>query len=146
MTLCYYDYESASTGMSGWAIFLLMLLFVWGILQIILFFKIWGMTTDVGKILKSLRTKDSFVKYYLCGNYDEAYNSLNQSLYQELCSICEEINISIASVDKCAYFEKHRNATIAKFQKKYERIQRTVPERFHQATFEMIAFDKFPNS
>lgn len=36
----------------GWFKFLMLLMIAWGILEIILFFKIWGMTNDVRKLTK----------------------------------------------------------------------------------------------
>jgi hypothetical protein len=36
----------------GWLKFLMLLMIAWGILEIILFFKIWGMTNDVRKLTK----------------------------------------------------------------------------------------------
>lgn len=140
MILCYSDYEATSVGLSGWAIMLLILLFIWGILQIILFFKIWGMTTDVEKILSVMRQKDSFIKAYLSGNDDALYETLNQKLYKELCSICEEIRYSANSKERTDFFVKHRDIAISKFQKKYDLINRSIPERFHTATYDMIAF------
>lgn len=45
-------------GTTGLSIFLFVVLIIFGILQIILFFKIWGMTTDVKEIRNAL-VKDS---------------------------------------------------------------------------------------
>lgn len=48
----YGDYEKAET--PGWLTFMGLILIAWGILEIILFFKLWGMTNDVKSIKKGL--------------------------------------------------------------------------------------------
>lgn len=42
-----YSYSSPKFEMPGWLIFMGIIMFVWGVLEIILFFKIWGMTDDI---------------------------------------------------------------------------------------------------
>ena len=54
----YGDYSSSSAfELPGWVTFVGFLMIVWGILEIILFFKIWGMTNDI-KALK----QDHFIQ------------------------------------------------------------------------------------
>lgn len=67
-TFAYYDdygYSSRSSSfeMPGWLTFMGIVMIVWGILEIVLFFKIWGMTNDV-KALK----KDHFCETEFAGN------------------------------------------------------------------------------
>ena len=45
--------------MEGFLVLLYVIMFVWGILNIILFFKLWGMTNNVKKILDVLNSKDN---------------------------------------------------------------------------------------
>ncbi|SDG97136.1 hypothetical protein SAMN04487901_1146 [Prevotella communis] len=53
MAYGYYDsYSSSKSEPSGWVIFFAGLMLVWGVLQIILFFKVWGMTDDVRALKK----------------------------------------------------------------------------------------------
>ena len=59
------------------------LFFVWGILEIILFFKIWGATNDIDKLKSAIcdgkkgNGMSSYLKkMYLLGKEDEAYNYL----------------------------------------------------------------------
>ena len=69
-----YGYSSSSSEMSGWLTFLFLVMFVWGILEIILFFKIWGMTNDI-KALK----KDHF-----CETQFEGKNQMARFLRKNL--------------------------------------------------------------
>ncbi|SDN81231.1 M penetrans paralogue family 26 [Prevotella communis] len=55
----YGDYSSSSTEMPGWLTFIGIVMIVWGILEIILFFKIWGMTNDVRKLTKKICVPES---------------------------------------------------------------------------------------
>lgn len=48
----YGDYAYSSPGMPGWFTFMGIVMIVWGILEIILFFKIWGMTDNVKALKK----------------------------------------------------------------------------------------------
>ena len=48
----YDDYSSSSSGFPGWLTFVGIIMIAWGILEIILFFKIWGMTNDVKALKK----------------------------------------------------------------------------------------------
>ena len=53
MAYDYYDsYLSSKDESSGWLTFFAILIFVWGVLQIILFFKVWGMTDDIKAMKK----------------------------------------------------------------------------------------------
>ena len=56
-TFAYYDdygYSrySSSFEMPGWLIFMGIVMIIWGVLEIILFFKIWGMTNDIRALKK----------------------------------------------------------------------------------------------
>lgn len=69
----YGDYESSSP--SGWLIFLMIILIVWGILEVFLFFKIWGMANNVKEMKEELNpiTKtEKFRRYRLLGQNDKA--------------------------------------------------------------------------
>lgn len=49
-SFAYYESYSSSES-SGWTTFIGIVMIVWGVLEIILFFKVWGMTNDI-KVLK----------------------------------------------------------------------------------------------
>lgn len=53
-------YGSYSSGDSGWLQFMFILMLVWAILEIILFFKIWGMTDDIRSIKKDYFSETQF--------------------------------------------------------------------------------------
>lgn len=65
----YGDYSSSSFKMPGWLTFMGIVMIVWGILEIILFFKIWGMTNDIKALKKDhfnetvFESKEEMAKY-----------------------------------------------------------------------------------
>ena len=63
----YGDYSSSSV--SGWFTFIGFVLFVWGILEIILFFKIWGMTNDIKALKKDHFNENTFGSDYAKFSY-----------------------------------------------------------------------------
>ena len=48
--------------LSGWLIFFSLVMIIWGILEIILFFKIWGMTNNVRKLTTHFCTQAQVAK------------------------------------------------------------------------------------
>ena len=66
--------------------FLSIVLLVFGVLQIILFFKLWGMTNDVKKINEKMESED-LAKLIITGENDKAFRILVNSLYEELCNM-----------------------------------------------------------
>lgn len=48
----YGDYSSPTLEMPGWLTFMGVIMIVWGVLEIILFFKIWGMTDNIKALKK----------------------------------------------------------------------------------------------
>lgn len=68
----YGDYSSSSSEfkLSGWIIFISIIMIVWAILEIILFFKLWGMTNDI-RALK--------MDYF-----NESYNNTNDLILRDL--------------------------------------------------------------
>ena len=71
-TYAYYDYDSSSSSsleMPGWFTFMGVVMIIWGVLEIILFFKIWGMTNDIEALKKGhfnetvFETKIGMAKY-----------------------------------------------------------------------------------
>lgn len=81
----YDDYNSPEP--SGTIKFLMLILFVWGILEVILFFKVWGMTNNVNKIKTELtrsNTTELFRKYRLYGQNDKAAEILIQIFLNDM--------------------------------------------------------------
>lgn len=48
-----YSYSSPKLEMPGWLVFMGIVMIVWGILEIVLFFKVWGMTANVKALKKA---------------------------------------------------------------------------------------------
>lgn len=81
----YGDYSSIE--LPGTIKFLTFILFVWGILEVILFFKVWGMTNNVKKIQTELtrsNTTELFRKYRLLGQNDKAAEILIQVFLNDM--------------------------------------------------------------
>lgn len=75
----YDDYGTTDTAGSNWLTFLMIILFVWGILEVILFFKVWGMTNNVKDMKKHLvrsNKRDEFRKFRLLGQKEKAAEAL----------------------------------------------------------------------
>jgi hypothetical protein len=66
--------------MEGTLTFISVLFIVFGVLQIILFFKIWAMTNNVSKIEKQISGKKGYHYYMLSGEKEKAYMYLKDEL------------------------------------------------------------------
>lgn len=97
---------------------LYLVLFILGILNLILFFKIWGMTNDVKSIKNILsENKENEVKGLgnakieaLLGNYDEAY-----SFYKK--SFISDVLFLYYNYDQIpTYYDRHYGDLIKKYQ------------------------------
>lgn len=64
--------------------FLILVMLVMGILQIILFFKVWIMTNDVGKIKDMVTSGLSFKEYMVLGDKEKAFESMKEELVNRL--------------------------------------------------------------
>ncbi|MBR5117349.1 MAG: hypothetical protein IK100_01745 [Muribaculaceae bacterium] len=97
----YYD-DSSSSSSSGWLVFMGIVFFIWGILEIILFFKIWKMTNDVDKLRASLvddkastavtrmnlsQLRDSVKQKFFIGKVEEAFDDLNLFTYKRISNV-----------------------------------------------------------
>ena len=94
-----YAYDYGESSGSGFMTFVGILLLAWGILEIILFFKIWRMTGDVEALKRSLvdgklssdvsamtlvQLQKSVRKKYYLGRIDEAENEISMFAYKKL--------------------------------------------------------------
>ena len=85
----YGDYSSPRFELPGWLTFMGIIMIAWGILEIILFFKIWGMTNDVQALKKdhfcetTFETKGQMARYLrknlVLGNMDNVKRILLQN-------------------------------------------------------------------
>lgn len=65
--------------------FVSIIVIVFGILQIILFFKVWSMTNDVRSIKGQMSNSEySFRRYMLLGEKEKAYNLVKDTLVKRL--------------------------------------------------------------
>lgn len=87
LTMFAYYGDYSSIELPGTIKFLTFILFVWGILEVILFFKVWGMTNNVKKIQTELtrsNTTELFRKYRLLGLNDKAAEILIQVFLNDM--------------------------------------------------------------
>ena len=83
-----------SSGLNGWIIFYGIVFLIFAVLQIILFFKVWGMTNNVKKLKqKFVETEKPNTNEYIShkvmllhleGKDEEAFEFLNHSLYNKI--------------------------------------------------------------
>ncbi len=84
--------------MGGFTLFLSIVVLVFGILQIILFFKIWGMTTNVKSLLKEVQILSGTTKKRLLDEKKELENYEQQSYWIK--ERLEMINTEITKIDE----------------------------------------------
>ncbi len=95
---------------------LYLVLFIFGILNLILFFKIWGMTNDVDEIkgvISSSKVSDlkKAQTETLLGNYEAAYK-----IYSK-CFIMEVLTLLQKSESNPSYYDRYYGITVTKYQK-----------------------------
>lgn len=98
--------------------FLSIVLLVFGVLQIILFFKLWGMTNDVRKIHKKMNA-DSYISCMMKGDKEGAYRIAVDRLFQEL---------EACVYDNPNFFAEKAAPVIEKYRKMIEETGHKVPE------------------
>ena len=130
-----------------------LLLFVWGILNIILFFKIWGATNDIDKLKATICDKiqttdksDYLKKMYLLGNTDEAYDFLNEKFTDEIIVIYKEckkqsnsegnIRFGDVSLPVAEVFERKKLDIVDKYSSDYVLLGRSIPLKLMEVKME----------
>lgn len=110
--------------MEGMLNFISIIFIVFGILQIILFFKMWGMTNDVNKINSKLHEcKDENREYELLmisGKYDVVYQILIDRLSKEIHYAYNSFNES--------YYEKEVKRLLDIYRARFQKIGKEIPE------------------
>lgn len=81
--LCYYS--SYSSEPSGLVIAFLLLFAVWGILNVVLFFKLWGACDNIKKLAK--KKPEGWDSLYFAGKKEEAAQALIKEMTDELNAI-----------------------------------------------------------
>ena len=102
---------------------------VFAVLQIILFFKIWGMTNDVKTIKKKLRSEDinevdlarEVLKLHLMAKDDEAETIITNNLLTTIFVLCDETERSLQFKENTVKEVQQRA------EKLYALIDRPVP-------------------
>lgn len=100
------------------------IIIVFGILQIILFFKMWGMTNNVNNINSKLHEcKDENKEYELLmisGKYDAVYQILIDKLSKEIHDAYNSFNES--------YYEKEIKRILDIYKPKFQKVGKEIPE------------------
>ena len=107
------------------------IIFVFAILQIVLFFKVWGMTNNVDAIKEVISPQSElwdskqFRYLVLAGKKDDAANMLNAY-------VGEQLNNTYARAshvsDSDAYYTKNRDMIIGQHQYIYDTLGINIPE------------------
>ena len=167
----YYGYYNDSSSMSGWWVFFMLIAFLAALLQVILFFKVWGMTNNV-KYLKEF-TKRQFPsaytddidkrlfvnrirQLYFCDKIEEAYEVLNAYVYKKITLIDDaEIQENGDIFVKTDEWDNKSNSyvripvqtfignIITEFEAIYELIGKNMPSNLKNISYERyIEFSK----
>ena len=113
--------------MEGITLFVSIVIIVFGILQIILFFKLWGMTNDVKKIRKSLPNVSSDLSpakmEFIIGNTDKAKEMLKNEFVLDVYESYMKIVKENTEVTDPSVMEKEYSID-------YDRLKRVYKGRF----------------
>lgn len=113
--------------MEGIALFVSIVIIVFGVLQIILFFKLWGMTNDVKKIRKSLPNVSSDLSpakmEFIIGNTDKAKEMLKKEFVLDVYESYMKIVKENTEVTDPSVMEKEYSID-------YDRLKRVYKGRF----------------
>ena len=113
-------------------------LLVFGVLQIILFFKLWGMTNSVKKIYDKMNA-DGYCSCMMKGDKENAYRIAVDRLFQELADCV---------YDNPNFFAEKTAPIIEKYRKMIEETGHKVPEdlflpdRFRERYFHLTNMQK----
>ena len=128
--------------MSGiWVI----VVFIFALINIILLFKIWGMTNNVDWISRQVdkiteqvdkpRYEAKFADYYLSGEYEEAYRLLNHYLADEI--HIEYDNLSSDDKESKQKYNKAIARIIDEYKPFYELLGKNIPDNIKNVTYEL---------
>ena len=113
--------------MEGITLFVSIVIIVFGVLQIILFFKLWGMTNDVKKIRKSLPNVSSDLSpakmEFIIGNTDKAKEMLKKEFVLDVYESYMKIVKENTEVTDPSVMEKEYSID-------YDRLKRVYKGRF----------------
>lgn len=135
--------------------FVLFLMIVFGILQIILFFKIWGATNDIDKLKSTICDKthsvdrDKYIrKMYLLNKSNEAEVFLNESYSEEIiaiysdcirnCSVENKIWHNGVYVSTSEAFSIRKDELTETYKPFYQLFGLNIPTQFMDINFETL--------
>ena len=144
----YGDYSSSpSFELPGWVTFMGYLMIAWGILEIILFFKIWGMTNDIRALKKDFFHENTDESYYLMaknlrknlvlGNIEHVKKTLLTNFMDEIIKSYSKLPLQGYEKDEngkdrlVSYEEKNLRTPIAPYvenlRKQFDKIGEPLP-------------------
>ena len=106
---------------------LTIILFVFGILQIILFFKVWGMTNDVKRIANPKdEEEDRLIKnaqlYELDGNKEMAFEWYKRAFVMSVLELYK-LTSSDEVIDKTEYWQEHYSGIVRYYDKRIAKTE-----------------------
>lgn len=164
-----YAYDYGQSSGSGFMTFIGIILLSWGVLEIILFFKIWKMTGDVASLKQAMvdnrftsnvsgmtlaQLKESVKRKHYLGYTDAAENEISMFAYKKLTrlegrTLQKDENgeqflwIQMGAETKKTDPDAYIQAVLNEVKPIYEAIGREVPERLQKLTYdEFISFAK----
>lgn len=147
--------------------FVAILLGIWGILEIILFFKVWGATNNIDQIKSKYVDHDesdsinNLRKLYLQGFENEAHNILNISLGNSVSGLFYEVKNRYGTKDgeteyetcdsivgdekgnkmtRDEYFVQKIQTIIKEYAPKYKSIGKEIPKTFTTVTYKSLYY------
>jgi hypothetical protein len=155
--------QQSSSGINGWMIFCSIVIFVFAVLQIILFFKVWGMTDDVKKLKQKfvggeMPDSNEYISHkvmllQLEGKDEDAFEFLNHNLYNKFTAYIHHIaqlttptKYSIKNGECYGYYENEEYNLSKSFEEKkmveieslevyYHKIGKEIPSYLKDLTF-----------
>lgn len=158
--------DEYDAGPSGWTVLFALLYFAVGVLNVILFFKIWRMTDDVKSLKNTIQKNDTSAanitreellarvrKLYFTGNADMAYSIINSYVFSLLKIL---INMSLTDKDQKRVIytndwdtetqspitkplDKAISEELSRNEKLYELIGKEMPSCLKDFTYEQYA-------
>lgn len=154
--------DEYDAGPSGWAVLFAILYFAVGVLNVVLFFKIWRMTDDVKSLKDSIQNNrtnlnreavlDRVRDLYFTGHVEKAYNTINAYIFNQLsnkmafCATDDNGNVFFTDgwdyktqTPKDTTPEEAIKETLAENEKLYELIGKEMPPYLKNFTYEQYA-------
>lgn len=110
-------------------VFLHIVIFIFGILNLILFFKIWGMTNNVKKLAQRFQEKDEVTlkearNLYILGDYDAAFDMFRKLFVERMKNEYNSIynTYSLKDKDKVEEYDKSFQKIKAAYQERFNRL------------------------